>query len=64
MVMHEYFHGFQFMYPTHLTYFGKNIAVAADTLQEIYKLPGWFKESVDKENAMLLAALDVADEKK
>jgi hypothetical protein len=63
MVMHEYFHGFQFMHPAHLAYFGKNIAVSADTLQELYKSHGWFKESVDKENALLLAALDAADEK-
>lgn len=62
MVMHEYFHGFQFKHPAHLAYFGKHIAVAADTLQKIYKLHGWFKESVDKENAMLLAALHAADD--
>jgi hypothetical protein len=63
MVIHEYFHGFQFKHPAHLAYFGKNIAVSADTLQEIYKSHGWFKASVDQENAMLLAALDAADEK-
>ena len=61
MIMHEYFHGFQFKHPAHLAYFGKNIAAAADTLQKIYKSQGWFKESVDKENAMLLAALGIAD---
>jgi hypothetical protein len=64
MVMHEYFHGFQFKHPAHLTYFGQHIAVAADTLQKIYKAHGWFKESVDKENAMLLAALTTTDDAK
>ncbi|MBD0255806.1 MAG: hypothetical protein ICV83_08815 [Cytophagales bacterium] len=66
MVLHEYFHGFQFKHPAHLAYFGENIAVAADTLHNVYKAHGWFKESVDQENAMLLAALDAdaADETK
>ena len=64
MIMHEYFHGFQFKHPAHLTYFGKHIAASADTLQKIYNAHGWYKESVDQENAVLLAALDAADEAK
>jgi hypothetical protein len=61
MILHEYFHGFQLKHAPFLTHFGKNIAVAADTLDKIYKAHGWFKESVDQENAILLAALDGAD---
>ncbi len=64
MIMHEYFHGFQFKHPAHLTYFKKNVAASADTLPKIYKSHAWFKESVDKENTMLLAALEVADNAK
>jgi hypothetical protein len=50
MVLHEYFHGFQFKHPTDLDYFEKNIAMSDDTLRNIYKSKEWFKESVDKEN--------------
>jgi hypothetical protein len=57
MVIHEYFHGFQFMHPAHLTHFETNITVSSDTLQKLYKSHQWFKESVDKENDLLLAAL-------
>jgi hypothetical protein len=64
MVIHEYFHGFQFMHPAHRSYFEKNIAASADTLKSLYKSHKWFKESVDKENAILLAALHLADDKK
>ena len=64
MVLHEYFHGFQLKHPAFLAHFEKNIAVGADTLHKIYKAHGWFKESVDKENAILLAALDGAADTK
>jgi hypothetical protein len=64
MVIHEYFHGFQFKHPAHLNYFEKYIAVSADTLKKMYKSNPWFKESIDKENKILLTALSTADDKK
>ncbi len=63
LVIHEYFHGFQFKHPAHLTYFEQNIAVSSDTLRKIYNSHPWFKASVDQENKMLLTALHTADEK-
>jgi hypothetical protein len=58
MVLHEYFHGFQFKHAAFLRYFEKNIAaVPEDSLKKIYKAHPWFKESVDRENNLLLAAL-------
>jgi hypothetical protein len=57
MVIHEYFHGYQFKHQAHMTHFEKHIAVSSDTLKKIYNSNPWFKESVDKENKMLLEAL-------
>ena len=57
MVIHEYFHGFQFKHPAHLAYFEKNISRAADTLQKLYELHRWYKDGVDKENKILLTML-------
>ena len=63
MVIHEYFHGFQFKHPAFVNYFEKNIAVVPeDSLKKIYKAHLWFKEGVDQENEMLLAAIGTADE--
>lgn len=58
MIMHEYFHGFQFKHPVFIHYFEKNIAnTPADSLKKIYEETPWFKESVDKENEFLLTAI-------
>lgn len=61
MVIHEYFHGFQFKHPAHVAYFEKKISVSADTLKSTYKIYPWFKEGVDRENNILLAALETED---
>jgi len=63
MVIHEYFHGYQFKHPAYIAYFEQNIAMASDTLTKVYKAYPWFKESVDQENERLLAALEAADER-
>lgn len=64
MLLHEYFHGFQFKHQNFLSFFEKNVAlVPADSLKKIYKSQKWFKESVDKENRILLEVLDEADDK-
>ena len=57
MVIHEYFHGFQFKHPQFLDFYEKNIHASADTLQGLYKDNDWFKKCVDKENGLLLKAL-------
>lgn len=58
MVLHEYFHGFQFKhlpYQTHI----KNVIsnFSQDSLKSIYESNDWFQESVDKENKLLLKAI-------
>jgi len=57
MVMHEYFHGYQFKHPKFLEFYEKNVNVSADTLKELYKNNVWFKASIDKENESLLSGL-------
>jgi hypothetical protein len=57
MVMHEYFHGFQFKHPQFLNFYEKEINVSADTLKVLYGKFNWFKKSVDEENDILLKAL-------
>ncbi len=61
MIIHEYFHGFQFRHTKFLDFFEQNIGVSADTLKNIYSKNKWFRESVDKENEMLLSALASKD---
>lgn len=62
MIMHEYFHGFQFKHPGYLNYFEENIvSMTQDTLQSLYSQNNWYKESVDKENDMLLSAIASED---
>jgi hypothetical protein len=58
MVIHEYFHGFQFKHKPYLDLLSKNaIILPADSLRNIYKYNSWFKEKIDKENEILLLVL-------
>lgn len=58
MIIHEYFHGFQFKHPVFLEYYKQNIlGIPSDTLKNLYKENDWFKESVDNENGLLLDAI-------
>jgi hypothetical protein len=58
MILHEYFHGFQFKHPKFFDYFSATSAyISPDTLRNIYSHNKWFKESVNKENELLLSAL-------
>ncbi|MBA7540753.1 hypothetical protein ES705_33056 [subsurface metagenome] len=58
MIIHEYFHGFQFKHPTFLNYFEQNIlGVQGDSLKNMYKNNTWFSESIDEENDLLLKAI-------
>lgn len=60
MIMHEYFHGFQFKHPGYLDYF-EGMEMTQDTLKSLYLQNSWFKESIDRENDMLLSAIDSED---
>lgn len=58
MIIHEYFHGFQFKHPTFLSYYEQNILdVSGDSLKNLYKDNKWFRESIDGENDLLLKAI-------
>lgn len=62
MVIHEYFHGFQFKHPDYINHFEKNgVNIPGDSLKKIYKKNDWFKERVDKENDILLSAINSND---
>ena len=58
MIMHEYFHGFQFKHQSYIDYYEKNIVqIQPDSLKSIYKNNPWFKEKIDLENNLLLQAI-------
>lgn len=58
MILHEYFHGFQFRHKPLTDYYKQAInPVQADSLKKIYRRCGWFQELVDQENNLLLKAL-------
>ena len=64
MIIHEYFHGFQYKHPGYLECFEKNVvSIHEDSLKRIYKSNTWFKESIDKENDALLSAINSTDDK-
>ncbi|PKV66320.1 hypothetical protein BD749_1445 [Pontibacter ramchanderi] len=59
MVVHEYFHGFQFRHKDFLQHFADSLGTfQKGTLKGLYKDNAWFKEQVDKENGLLLEALE------
>lgn len=63
MIMHEYFHGFQMKHPEFLKYY-EHIVLnlpPQDTLKRIYQNNDWFRESVNKENELLLTAMNSTD---
>ncbi|MBN1186682.1 MAG: hypothetical protein JXB49_30675, partial [Bacteroidales bacterium] len=58
MVIHEYFHGFQFMHNNYLDLFEREaLRFPSDRLKCLYKNNSWFKVHVDKENELLLLAI-------
>ncbi|HEY0742446.1 MAG TPA: hypothetical protein VGD40_13320 [Chryseosolibacter sp.] len=60
MVIHEYFHGFQFKHHQFFEFFKQHILtkISEDSLRKVYKSISWYKESVDRENDFLLSALN------
>jgi hypothetical protein len=62
MLLHEYFHGFQFRHPPLLDYYLENIQpVTADSLNRIYRGNDWFKKLTDEENELLLQGINSPD---
>lgn len=61
LVMHEYFHSFQFSHKATINYLAETIQISADTLDKIYVQNAWFRESLEKENTALLNAIRVTD---
>ncbi len=50
MIMHEYFHGFQYKHPPYDNYYEKNVVqIQPDSLIASYKHNKWFKDKVDLE---------------
>lgn len=59
MVMHEYFHGFQFKQDGFLDAYERIFSVCPqDTLSTIQTQLEWYKESIQQENELLLKAID------
>jgi hypothetical protein len=61
MVLHEYFHGFQYRHPTLFAHSKQFLYFSSDSLRQIYKQHKWFSDAVDKENDLLLAAINAPD---
>lgn len=63
MVLHEYFHGFQYKHSSYLDYFqDEGPLLTADSLRNIYKANSWFKQGIDAENDLLLSAINAKNE--
>ncbi|NBA73996.1 hypothetical protein GOQ04_00440 [Emticicia sp. ODNR4P] len=62
MIIHEYFHGFQYKHKPYMEYYEKEIVqIQPDSLSAFYKTVPWFKESIDIENRFLLEAISEKD---
>lgn len=61
IILHEYFHGFQFLHPKFISYANDSVSISITKLQSYYDLYPWFKESIDKENELLLDCLASKD---
>jgi hypothetical protein len=57
LVMHEYFHSYQFSHKPTFTYLKNTIKIPADTLDKIYTKNEWFSRELEKENTILLNAI-------
>ncbi|MFM9909108.1 MAG: hypothetical protein ACKVOW_07165 [Chitinophagaceae bacterium] len=63
MIVHEYFHGFQFKHKSfidNITKISNN--VTEDSLAIVYKNNSWFQEKIKKENEFLLKAIQSTSE--
>ena len=57
LVMHEYFHSFQFSHKATINYLSEVIQISSDTLNKIYIQNAWFGELLENENNALLNAI-------
>lgn len=57
LVMHEYFHSFQFSHKNTINYLADTIQIAADTLNSIYLNNESFQQAIEQENKLLLNAI-------
>ena len=66
MVLHECFHGFQFLhqgYTKEATETGFILTSIGDSLQQLYKSNAWYKQYVDSENNLILKAIACTNKK-
>lgn len=61
IILHEYFHGFQFRHPEFIRFANDSITISIRKLQSYYDDYPWFKESIDQENQLLLQCLASKD---
>lgn len=57
MIIHEYFHGFQFIHKKYINEVLKFSEVSEDSLSNVYKNNIWFQEKIKNENDFLLKAI-------
>lgn len=58
MIIHEYFHGYQFKYQPYVNYvLKKTVDLSEDSLAEVFKNNSWFENMIRKENDFLLKAI-------
>lgn len=57
LVMHEYFHSYQFNHKNTINYLADSIKAGADTLNTIYNDLDWFRDNLKEENQLLLSAI-------
>lgn len=58
MILHEYFHGFQFRHSKYQNHLKNNTTeFSQDSLKNIYKTNSWFQTLVDNENKLLIDAI-------
>jgi len=59
MIIHEYFHGFQYKHQSYMEYMETNMTqIKPDSLTSFYKHHSWFKKLIDAENELLLHAIE------
>lgn len=63
MVVHEYFHGFQFRHPALIAYSNDSVTLSGSQVQAFYDQYEWFKTSIDQENNLLLDCLELKEQK-
>ena len=58
LIMHEYFHSFQFSHRAMLSFLHNKIKIKEDSLTAIYRRLSWYATMIDSENMLLLKAIN------